>query len=81
MNLGYGADQRRVNALEFILNKRDQSGRRVLEKSLNGKMWIDIEELGKASKLVTPRALSVLKKADLARSFGVCIEAPCAVTH
>jgi hypothetical protein len=33
-----------------------------LENTLNGKMWVDIEQKGKPSKWVTLRALRVLKR-------------------
>jgi hypothetical protein len=59
-DLGYGNDPRLRNALQFILDKRDGHGRWTMEKSLNGKMWIDVEEKGKPSKWVTLRALRAL---------------------
>ncbi len=36
-----------------------------MERSFNGKMLIDIEEKGKASKWITLRALRVLKRAGI----------------
>ncbi len=59
--LGYGDDPRLSNALQFILSKQDSQGRWKLEKTLNGKMWADIEEQGKPSKWVTLRAMRALK--------------------
>ncbi len=63
VDLGYGHDPRLAGAFEFILSKRDREGRWKLENSLNGKMWVDIEEKGRPSKWVTLRALRVLKRA------------------
>ena len=58
--LGYGVDPRLNNARQFISGKRDDQGRWMMEKSLNGKMWIDIEEKGKPSKWITLQALCAL---------------------
>lgn len=60
---GYGHDPRLVSALNLIKEKQDDQGRWLMEKSLNGKMWVDIEEKDKPSKWVTLRALRVLKRA------------------
>lgn len=46
------------------MNKQDEDGRWNLEKSLNGKMWVDIEQRGEPSKWVTLRAVRVIKKTD-----------------
>ena len=62
--LGYGDDPRLVNALQFVLGKQDNHGRWKMERSLNGKMWSDIEEKGKPSKWVTLPALRVLRRAS-----------------
>ncbi len=59
--LGYADDPRLVNAREFVLGKRDELGRWKMEKSLNGKMWIDIEKKGQPSKWITIRALRALR--------------------
>ena len=59
--MGY-LDQRIASAVEFVVSKQDEQGRWKLEQTLNGKMWVDIEEKGKPSKWVTLRALRVLKK-------------------
>lgn len=63
VDLGHGQDSRLDRAFELILGKRDSDGRWHLENTLNGKMWIDVEAKGKASKWVTLRALRTLKKA------------------
>jgi hypothetical protein len=61
VELGYGRDPRLANALQLILSKQDGRGRWSLERTLNGKMWLDIEQKGQPSKWVTLRALRVLK--------------------
>ena len=57
---GHGHDPRLKNAIAFVSSKQHENGRWNLEHTLNGKMWIDIEEKGKPSKWVTLRALKVL---------------------
>jgi hypothetical protein len=59
-SLGYGDDPRLANARRFILGKRDDRGRWSMEKSLNGKMWVEVEEKGQPSKWITQRALLAL---------------------
>ena len=59
--LGYARDTRLASAVEFVVSKQDGQGRWKLEHTLNGKMWVDIEQKGKPSKWVTLRALRVLK--------------------
>jgi hypothetical protein len=61
--LGQAQDPRLSEAIQFVLSKQDSEGRWKLERTLNGKMWIDIEQKGEASKWVTLRALRVLKAA------------------
>ena len=65
--LGHGHDPRLTNTQDLILSKQDDEGRWMLERTLNGKMWIDIEEKGKPSKWVTLRALRVLKYMEESR--------------
>jgi hypothetical protein len=60
--LGHGADPRLSGAWQWLLGKQDSQGRWRLDNSLNGKMWIDIEERGRPSKWVTLRALQVLQR-------------------
>lgn len=62
--LGQARDKRLSNAMEFMLSKQDGEGRWKLERTLNGKMWIDIERKGQPSKWVTLRALRVLKAVE-----------------
>jgi len=59
--LGQAPDSRLSNAIDFVLSKQDGEGKWKLERTLNGKMWIDIEKKGQPSKWVTLRALRVLK--------------------
>jgi hypothetical protein len=59
--LGYGADPRLAEVYHWLLSKQDAQGRWKLENTLNGKLWIDIEQKGKPSKWITLRALRVLK--------------------
>jgi hypothetical protein len=59
VELGYGADPRLSKVLQYILSKQDRQGRWRLENSLNGKMWVDLEQKGRPSKWVTLRALRV----------------------
>jgi len=59
--LGQAHDPRLSGAIEFMLSKQDEQGRWKLEHTLNGKMWVDIEQRGKPSRWVTLRALRVLK--------------------
>lgn len=65
VELGYGDDPRLINALQFILSKQDSQGRWKMDRTLNGKMWTDIEEKGKPSKWVTLRALRVMRMIDI----------------
>lgn len=62
---GYARDPRLTPALELIQSKRNAAGQWVLQHSLNGKMWADIEQKGQPSKWVTLRALRVLKMAGM----------------
>ena len=57
-------DPRLVEAIEFVRSKQDAQGRWKMEKSLNGKMWADIEQIRQPSKWVTLHALYVLNKAS-----------------
>jgi len=61
--LGYAQDPRLEHALDFVLSKQDAQGRWKMEYTYNGKTWVDVEQKGKASKWVTLRALSVIKRA------------------
>jgi hypothetical protein len=59
--LGYGRDRRLANGIDLILSKQDSHGRWKMERSLNGKLWHDIEQKGAPSKWITLRALRLLK--------------------
>lgn len=58
---GCAHDPRLQRAFDLVRNKREDDGRWKLRHSLNGKMWVDIESKGKASRWVTLRALRVLR--------------------
>ncbi len=62
--LGQAGDPRLSNAIESVLSKQDSKGRWKLERTLNGKMWIDIEQKGQPSRWITLRALRVLKAVE-----------------
>ena len=47
--------------LQVIESKMTPEGNWVMENSLNGKMWVDVETVGKPSKWLTYFALRVLK--------------------
>jgi hypothetical protein len=55
-------DPRLGDAVGFVLSKQDEQGRWKMEHGYRGKMWQDIEKLGRPSKWVTLRALRVLKR-------------------
>jgi hypothetical protein len=59
--LGFKGDARLKNAIDTILQKRDENGRWIMEYTYNGKTWVEIEQKGKASKWVTLRAIRVIK--------------------
>ena len=61
-DFGYGARPELRDAIRLVLSKQDSQGRWKMEWSLNGKMWVDIEEKGKPSKWVTLQALQTLKR-------------------
>ncbi len=64
--LGHGQDPRLAGAYRWLMSKQDQQGRWKLENTLNGKMWVDIEQRGKPSKWITLRALRVVKAIEAA---------------
>jgi len=49
---------------QVIKNKMTPDGKWIMENSLNGKMWVDVEEKGKPSKWLTYFALYVLNHFD-----------------
>ena len=61
---GNAEDPRLGNAKEFVRSKRDSQGRWEMEKTLNGKMWFNVEQKGQPSKWITLRALRALKGAQ-----------------
>ena len=60
---GYAHDPRLKNAIALVLSKREADGCWVMQRTLKGKMWADIETKRQPSKWVTLRALHVLKAA------------------
>jgi hypothetical protein len=58
--LGIPSSPQLKKSLEIIQNKMTTQGMWCLENSLNNKMWVNIEEKGKASKWITYFALYVL---------------------
>ena len=65
VGLGYGADPRLANALEFVRQKQDAQGRWALEYDYAGKTWVGFGPKNQANPWVTLRALRVLKKAEM----------------
>lgn len=63
VRLGYGADPRLANALDFIRGKQDATGRWPLEYDYAGKSWVDFGPKRKPNKWVTLRAARVLRLA------------------
>jgi hypothetical protein len=63
--LGYGADPRLVHTLSMIREKQDENGRWPLEYvDKTRKMWVNYGLVGKPNKLVTLRAMRLLKRAS-----------------
>ena len=60
VDAGYGTDPRLATTLSFIAGKQNRDRMWIMEKSLNGKMWVDIEERGKPSRLLTRKAKRIL---------------------
>lgn len=58
-------DARVKPALELVLEQRDARGHWGLKNSLNGKMWLDLEDMNKPAKWVTLCARCVLKAAGV----------------
>lgn len=58
--LGYREDPRLRDARQFFRSKQDGVGRWLLEKTLDGKTWLDVEERGQRSEWITLRALRTL---------------------
>ena len=64
VSLGYGADPRLGNALNFIREAQDDTGCWSLDYSYAGKTWVDFGEKKQPNKWVTLRAVRVLKAVD-----------------
>jgi len=66
--LGYANDERVNDAIEVLLQKRQDNGIWVLESAPIGRMQTNIEAKGKPSKWITLIALRVLKRLSLTKS-------------
>jgi hypothetical protein len=67
--LDYLKDDRLSDAVQILLQKRQQDGTWILESTPVGRMHTNIEAKGKASKWITLIALRVLKKLANARTM------------
>jgi len=65
--LGYVKDERLNDAVEVLLQKRQDNGTWILESAPIGRMQTNIEVKGKPSKWITLIALRVLKRLGLAK--------------
>lgn len=63
--LGYVNDERLGDAVEVLLQKRQNNGTWFLESAPTGRMHVNIEVKGKSSKWITLIALRVLKRLRL----------------
>ncbi|TFG73521.1 MAG: hypothetical protein E4H27_00600 [Anaerolineales bacterium] len=59
-NVGTPMSQKLERPLQIILEKRTSDGVWLMDKSLNGQMWADVEVKGKPSKWITLFALIVM---------------------
>ncbi len=59
--VGVPQDPRLDRALHVLRDKRTDDGRWIMERSMNGRMLVDVEALGAPSKWLTYRASSVLE--------------------
>ena len=50
------------DAINLVIDKQNEDGRWILEKTFNGRMQANIEQKGKESKWITLFALRVLKR-------------------
>jgi hypothetical protein len=62
--VGVPISEKLLKPLQVIQGKMTPEGRWNLETTLNGKMWVDVEEKGKPSKWITYFALTVLQHFD-----------------
>lgn len=60
--LGYTNDDRLVDAVKLMIQKRQPDGKWLLETAPTGRMQANIEAVGKPSKWITLNALRVLKR-------------------
>ena len=62
--LGY-RDERMQDALEVVKSKQDDAGRWEIENDWHGRMLVSFDTLGKPSKWITLKALSLLEMVGL----------------
>ncbi len=55
-------DDRMQDAIDLVIEKQNENGRWILEKTFNGRMQTNIEQKGKESKWLTLKAVKVLKE-------------------
>jgi hypothetical protein len=67
LELGY-RDPRMQDAIELVRSQRPADGRFLLRDTMNGKLRVDIESMGKPSKWVTLHALRALQAYGWARA-------------
>ena len=61
VHLGISMNPSLKKAIQVIKEKMTTEGKWIMENSLNGKMWVDIEEKGKSSKWLTYFSLYILQ--------------------
>ncbi|MDI6904300.1 MAG: hypothetical protein QMD13_02240 [Candidatus Bathyarchaeia archaeon] len=66
--LGYVKDERLNDAVEILLQKRQNNETWILESTPIGRMQTNIEAKGKPSKWITLLALRILKRLSLVKS-------------
>jgi len=55
-------DDRMQDAIDLVIEKQNENGKWILEKTFNGRMQTNIEQKGKESKWLTLKAVKVLKE-------------------
>jgi hypothetical protein len=66
--LGYGNDPRLENALELVIQKKDENGRWALEYDYARKTWVEFGSKRQPNPWVTLRAMRVLKNTEIKTS-------------
>ncbi len=60
--LGYSGDERVEDAFDILLQKQNQEGKWLLERTPSGRMHTNLEPKGKPSKWITLHALKVIRR-------------------